>query len=73
MESDVLPFQPDLVSFGYGMNDQNLYEHGVGVTPEDFGYNLRHIIEAIRSNGDTDILLVTPCEPNPLWRIPVVP
>ncbi|WP_206669875.1 hypothetical protein [Paenibacillus luteus] len=55
------------------MNDQNLYEHGVGVTPEDFGYNLRHIIEAIRSNGDTDILLVTPCEPNPLWRIPVVP
>ncbi|WP_139995215.1 SGNH/GDSL hydrolase family protein [Paenibacillus paridis] len=68
VESDVLPFQPDLVSIGYGMNDQNLYEHGVGVLPEDFGYNLRHMIETIRSNGDTDIVLVTPCMPNPLWR-----
>ncbi|WP_135550265.1 SGNH/GDSL hydrolase family protein [Paenibacillus cymbidii] len=65
--SDVVPLQPDLVSIGYGMNDQNQYEHSVGVPPSDFERNLRHMIETIRSNGDTDILLVTPCEPNPLW------
>ncbi len=68
VDSDVVPLQPDLVSIGYGMNDQNLYEHGIGVSPVDYERNLRHIIEAIRSNGDADIVLVTPCEPNPLWR-----
>lgn len=68
VDSDVVPLQPDLVSIGYGMNDQNLYDHGVGVPTEEYEHNLRYIIEAIRSNGDTDIVLVTPCEPNPLWR-----
>lgn len=66
--SDLLPLKSDLVSIGYGMNDQNLYEHGVAVTPEEYERNLRQIIDAVKENGDADLLLLTPCEPNPLWR-----
>jgi 2-desacetyl-2-hydroxyethyl bacteriochlorophyllide A dehydrogenase len=68
VEHDVIPIQPDLVSIGYGMNDQNLYEHGLGVSPADYERNLQYIIDTIRACGNTDILLVTPCEPNPLWQ-----
>ncbi|WP_419872377.1 GDSL-type esterase/lipase family protein [Candidatus Pristimantibacillus sp. PTI5] len=68
VESDVIPIQPDLVSIGYGMNDQNLYEHGLGVPPADYERNLQHIIDKIRACGSSDILLITPCEPNPLWQ-----
>ncbi|MEV5025543.1 GDSL-type esterase/lipase family protein [Paenibacillus sp. LPE1-1-1.1] len=68
VERDVIPMQPDLVSIGYGMNDQNLYEHGLGVSPADYERNLQYIIDTIRACGNTDILLITPCEPNPLWK-----
>jgi len=69
VESDVVPLQPDLVSIGYGMNDQNVHEDGSHTTSlEQFDRNLRHMIDAIRAAGDTDIVLVTPCEPNPNWQ-----
>ena len=67
VESSVVPEQPDVVTIGYGMNDQNLYEHGLGVSLHDFERNLRHMIQSIRSNSEADIVLITPCEPNPLW------
>jgi len=67
--SDVVPLNPDLVSIGYGMNDQNVQDDGRHTTtPEQFDLNLRGIIDAIRSAGDPDIVLVTPCEPNPNWQ-----
>jgi acyl-CoA thioesterase-1 len=63
---DVIPLEPDLVSIGYGMNDQNI--HGNGITLEQFEKNLRHILDTLRSFSESDILLVTPCEPNPHWQ-----
>lgn len=70
VNSDVVPLQPDLVTIGYGMNDQNFYEkEGVyGTTLEQFDRNLRQMIDAIGESGDTDLVLVTPCEPNPHWQ-----
>ncbi|MCD9022023.1 SGNH/GDSL hydrolase family protein [Cohnella silvisoli] len=68
VNDDVVPLKPDLVSIGYGMNDQNKHEHGNYVPLEDYDKNHRHIIDAIRRDGDSDIVLVTPCEPNPHWR-----
>lgn len=69
VDSDVVPLEPDLVSIGYGMNDQNKHEEGVYTTTlEQFERNLRVMIDAIRAAGDTDLVLVTPCEPNPNWQ-----
>ncbi len=69
VDADVAPLRPDLVSIGYGMNDQNVHDDGSHTTSlEQFDRNLRGMIEAIRSAGDGDIVLVTPCEPNPNWR-----
>lgn len=69
VDADVVALLPDLVSIGYGMNDQNVHEDGSHTTSlEQFDRNLRGMIDAIRSAGDTDIVLVTPCEPNPDWQ-----
>ncbi|UVI29624.1 SGNH/GDSL hydrolase family protein [Paenibacillus spongiae] len=68
VEEDVLPLKPDLITIGYGMNDQNKYEHGNGTSLMDFERYLRRMIEAIRDHAGSDIVLVTPCSPNPLWR-----
>ncbi|WP_274362875.1 SGNH/GDSL hydrolase family protein [Paenibacillus thermotolerans] len=68
VRDDVTPLQPDLVSIGYGMNDQNKYGDRNGVPLPDFESNLRDMIECIREHCDSDIVLVTPCEPNPRWR-----
>lgn len=68
VDNDVVPLNPDLVSIGYGMNDQNKQERGNTTTLENFEKNLRYMIDAIRNAGDTDIVLVTPCEPNPNWQ-----
>ncbi|WP_309119259.1 GDSL-type esterase/lipase family protein [Paenibacillus sp.] len=65
---DVVPLQPDLVSIGYGMNDQNQHPHGNTIPLELFRSNLRYMIETIRKECGSDILLVTPCEPNPHWK-----
>lgn len=67
VERDIVALQPDLVTIGYGMNDQNQYEHGPGTTLADFEQYLRVMIEAVKANTDADLVLVTPCEPNPDW------
>lgn len=68
IEADVVRLQPDLVTIGYGMNDQNKYETGNGVPLDDYERNMRSMIQAIRQGTSSDIVLVTPCEPNPLWQ-----
>lgn len=65
---DILPLRPDLVTIGYGMNDQNKYEHGCGVPLADYERNIRHIVAEIRRGCVAAIVLVTPCEPNPHWK-----
>ncbi|WP_158543987.1 GDSL-type esterase/lipase family protein [Cohnella sp. OV330] len=67
VDADVVPLRPDLVSIGYGMNDQYKLDDGNSVSLEDFEKNLRHMIDTIREACDSDIVLVTPCEPNPNW------
>ena len=66
--NDVVPLLPDMVSIGYGMNDQNLHPHGNTVPLNLFESNLMHMIETIRKECGSDIVLVTPCEPNPHWE-----
>ncbi|WP_256758861.1 GDSL-type esterase/lipase family protein [Cohnella sp. WQ 127256] len=68
VDEDVVPLHPAVVSIGYGMNDQNKQEQGNTTSLEDFEKNLRFMIDAIRKADDTDIILVTPCEPNPDWQ-----
>ncbi|OCT12063.1 hypothetical protein A8709_29865 [Paenibacillus pectinilyticus] len=67
IQRDVIPLQPDLVIIGFGMNDQNKYGEGVGVSPVDFESNLRQMIEAVKELDNSDLVLVTPCMPNPKW------
>jgi len=68
IDREVISLRPDLVSIGYGMNDQNLYEHGVDVPPPAFESNFRYMIEAVLKVEGCALALVTPCSPNPLWR-----
>jgi len=67
-EQDIVSLQPDIVSIGYGMNDQNLFDHGVATTPADYEQNMIIMIEQIKASNPTDLILVTPCEPNPEWQ-----
>ncbi|MFD0670998.1 SGNH/GDSL hydrolase family protein [Cohnella sp. GCM10027633] len=68
VRDDVASLGPDLVTIGYGMNDQNLFEDGNGVALGDYERYIRQMIADIRQSGDAAIVLVTPCEPNPLWQ-----
>ncbi|MHA6484856.1 SGNH/GDSL hydrolase family protein [Paenibacillus sp. strain BS8-2] len=68
VEHDIVPLLPDLISIGYGMNDQNKQADGNTTTLENFEDNLRFMIDTIRHAGDSDLILVTPCEPNPNWQ-----
>jgi acyl-CoA thioesterase I len=68
VEQDVVSHCPDLVTIGYGMNDQNKFKHGNDVSLDDYEKYIRHIVEKIKRNGDAVIILVTPCQPNPLWQ-----
>jgi acyl-CoA thioesterase-1 len=65
---DVISQSPDLVTIGYGMNDQNKFEYGNSVPLVNYEANIRFIIQKIRHSGDTAVILVTPCQPNPLWQ-----
>ncbi|OAS21856.1 SGNH/GDSL hydrolase family protein [Paenibacillus oryzisoli] len=67
IQRDVIALNPDLVIIGFGMNDQNKYGEGVGVSPADFESNLRQMIEAVQKLDSSDLVLVTPCWPNPKW------
>jgi lysophospholipase L1-like esterase len=65
---DVLPHSPDLVTIGYGMNDQNKFEHGNSVSIGNYEKNIRYMVEAILRNSNSAIVLITPCQPNPKWK-----
>ncbi|MEK8128340.1 SGNH/GDSL hydrolase family protein [Paenibacillus filicis] len=67
IQRDVIPLCPDLVIIGFGMNDQNKYGEELGVSPEDFESNLCQMIEAVKKLDNCDLVLVTPCLPNPKW------
>lgn len=68
-ENDVLGSNPDLVSIGYGMNDQCRMDERTrnGVPPDLFEKNIREMVEKIKKNTSADIILITPCISNPLW------
>ncbi|WP_162463253.1 SGNH/GDSL hydrolase family protein [Paenibacillus psychroresistens] len=68
VNEDVVACLPDLVTIGYGMNDQNQFEYGNTVSLKQYEQNIRFIIETIQSSSDATIVLVTPCQPNPLWQ-----
>lgn len=68
LQADVIGHKPDLVTIGYGMNDQNRQSNrGNAVPPESYKRNVAQMIEAIQQQTDADIILITPCLPNPLW------
>lgn len=70
LEEDVIAMRPDLVSIGYGMNDQCTMSEEIrnGIPPGLFEHNIRQMVELIREKTDADVILVTPCESNPLWK-----
>lgn len=68
IEQDIVSNQPDLLTIGYGMNDQNLFDGEVAVPYAIYERNIRMIIESTLRSCETDIVLVTPCEPNPMWK-----
>ena len=68
LEKDVLALSPDLVSIGYGMNDQNKIQIGNKIPPNEFGENISNIVRQISEKTNAEIILLTPCIPNPLWK-----
>jgi len=69
LADDVIAVKPQLVTIGYGMNDQNrLQPHSNDIPVEQFKGNIRQMVESLRSQAQADIILVTPCAPNPLWK-----
>lgn len=66
---EVIDTKPDLVLIGYGMNDQNVDpDTGNAVPVAQYERNIREMIVSIRSATGADIVLLTPCLPNPRWR-----
>lgn len=69
LEQDVIALKPDLVSIGYGMNDQCTMSEEIrnGIPPGLFESNIRQMVKDIQEKTDAEIILVTPCLSNPLW------
>lgn len=68
LENDCIALQPDLVTIAYGMNDQNRQPDGTNaVLLEEFEHNIREMVMRIRNASEADVLLITPCLPNPRW------
>ena len=55
-----------LMILAYGMNDQNLFESGQAVDPEEYRRNICTMAAAAEQKG-MKVLLVSPCEPHPEW------
>jgi lysophospholipase L1-like esterase len=69
LRADVVLQTPDLVTIGYGMNDQNKQDYGNNaISLEEYGRNIAKMIEDVQQYTDADIILITPCLPNPLWK-----
>ncbi|MBD2843875.1 hypothetical protein IDH44_01610 [Paenibacillus sp. IB182496] len=69
-EALVREVAPELVTIGYGMNDQNARLDGVGnsVPSAEFAANLEELIARVRRASEAEIVLLTPCVPNPQWQ-----
>ncbi len=68
LQHDVIALRPDLVTIAYGMNDQNRQPDGSNAVPvEAFKRHLAEMAAGVQAQTDADILLVTPCLPNPHW------
>jgi len=68
LADDLLPIKPDLVTIGYGMNDQTRQPDGSNALPVDeFERNLLEMVRQIRAHSEADVILITPCLPNPKW------
>ncbi|UKS28728.1 SGNH/GDSL hydrolase family protein [Paenibacillus sp. HWE-109] len=69
LQADVIAASPDLVTIGYGMNDQNVSESGGnGVPLQAYEQNVAAMIERIQAQTDAVIILITPCLPNVKWH-----
>jgi acyl-CoA thioesterase-1 len=70
VEQDVIALKPDLVSIGYGMNDQCTMGPDIrnGIPPGLFEENIREMVQQIEQKTDAEIILITPCISNPLWK-----
>ncbi|OCT15528.1 hypothetical protein A8709_15750 [Paenibacillus pectinilyticus] len=69
LQEDVIALQPDLVTIGYGMNDQNWdADSGNGVPLLDFEHHIATMIEQVQAQTEAAIILITPCLPNPQWH-----
>lgn len=67
LAQDVLEEKPDLVTIGYGMNDQNRGEEGRHfVEPEKYEENIECMIRQLTAAG-VEVVLITPCLPHPCW------
>lgn len=66
LQSKVLDQKPDLVLLGFGMNDHN--REGYGVPLQAFVENLRLMIDRIRADSRTEIILFSAFPPNPKWN-----
>ncbi|MFD2332869.1 SGNH/GDSL hydrolase family protein [Cohnella sp. GCM10020058] len=68
LENDVITLRPDLISIGYGMNDQCRGESiRNGIPPGEFEENIREMVERIQVETMADTILITPCLSNPAW------
>ncbi|WP_409345849.1 SGNH/GDSL hydrolase family protein [Paenibacillus sp. MBLB4367] len=68
LDNDVIALRPDLVSIGYGMNDQCRGESiRNGIPPREFEENIRRMVGAIEAGRTADTILITPCLSNPAW------
>ncbi|BBH23086.1 hypothetical protein Back11_44310 [Paenibacillus baekrokdamisoli] len=66
---DVVPMKPQLVTLAYGMNDQNrMLPDRNDVPVHEYVSNIRKMIDTLKEQLEVDIILVTPCAPNPLWK-----
>ena len=65
---DVLPIKPDLITIGYGMNDQTQMVDGSNaLSVDEFEQNLLEMVRLIREQSAAEVILLTPCLPNPRW------
>ncbi|MFS0726776.1 SGNH/GDSL hydrolase family protein [Paenibacillus sp. 1P07SE] len=70
LRADVASLAPDLVSIAYGMNDQNRQPDGGNATPlAEFEGRLIDMVQTVREHTEAEVLLITPCLPNPRWAL----
>lgn len=63
---DVLPQKADIVTVGFGMNDQNIINGKLTVPPEEYYNNILEITSAVQETG-AQVILVSPCCPHSGW------